>query len=225
MRIQGKKPHETAREFAIRRLREKIVMLELEPGSMVSENELAAELGVSRTPVREALNELSKIGIIEVFPQRGSMVSRIDATRIEEARFTRMVLECAVVELACDLVRPEDTIVLEANLRLQQFYLENGELDKLHDLDNDFHRKLFSLCDKSLTYTLVDSLGTHFNRIRRMRLHSPKELLIVEDHQAILEAITLKHKEEARALMTVHLTRYKIDEDVLRARYPGYFVD
>ena len=225
MRIQGKKSHETAREFAIRVLREKIVTLALVPGSMVSENELATELGVSRTPVREALNELSKIGIVEVFPQRGSMVAKIDSMRIEESRFMRLVLECAVVELACDMIRPEDIIVLEANLKLQHFYLENGELDKLHELDNEFHSKLFSLCDKSLTYTLMDSLSTHFNRVRLMRLYSPRELRIVEDHEMILGAVKRGSKAEAREIMVTHLSRYKIDEEMVRGRYPGYFAD
>ena len=66
---------ETAREYALRIIRQNIISLDLEPGSRISENELASELGISRTPVREALIELSKIKVIEIYPQRGSYIS------------------------------------------------------------------------------------------------------------------------------------------------------
>lgn len=225
MRIQGKRAHETARDFAARVLREKIISLELEPGSVISENELAEEIGVSRTPVRDALGELSRIGIIEVFPQRGSMVAKIDSIRVEEARFMRLALECAVIELACDMARPEDIILLESNLRLQDFYLHDTDPDKLHELDNAFHRKLFGICQKEVTYALMDSLNIHFNRVRRMVLNAPHELRIWEDHRNLLETVRDGDKSRARDLMVTHLTRYTFDEAQLRSRYPQYFTD
>lgn len=225
MHIDQKNPKESVRDFVIRVLQEKIVTLALEPGSMVSEAELGAEMGVSRTPVREALIELSKIGIVQVFPQRGNMISKIDYRHVEEARFMRLVLENAVVELACDMAGLEDILSLENNVRLQRFYLENPDPDALHALDDDFHRQLFSICGKELTYQLIFRMGTHFNRVRRMRLSSSKDLQIVEDHAAILEAIKNKDRDKSRELMTMHLSRYKIDEAALRERYPHYFVD
>ena len=69
MHITERLPRETGRDYALRILKDNIVRLELEPGSMVSENELASELGLSRTPVREALIELSKVNIVEIYPQ------------------------------------------------------------------------------------------------------------------------------------------------------------
>ena len=76
MIIKERTGRETGRNYALRILKENIVMLELEPGSRISENELAQELGVSRTPVREALIELSKSKIVEIFPQKGSFIDR-----------------------------------------------------------------------------------------------------------------------------------------------------
>ena len=78
---------ETARDFAFRVLKDNIVSLELKPGTLISENEIASELGLSRTPVREAIIDLSKASIIEIFPQKGSYVSLIDSQMVEEARF------------------------------------------------------------------------------------------------------------------------------------------
>ena len=101
MYISDRLPKESARDFAFRTLRDNIVSLELKPGTLISENEIAMELGVSRTPVREAIIDLAKAGIIEILPQRGSYVSLIDPNMVEESRFVRKTLDKAVIELAC----------------------------------------------------------------------------------------------------------------------------
>lgn len=104
MRLLARRMRETGREYALRNLKDNIIHLELKPGSMVSENELAAQMGLSRTPVREALMELSKVRLVDVYPQRGSAVALIDHDLVEEARFMRGVLEGAVVELDCGML-------------------------------------------------------------------------------------------------------------------------
>ena len=91
---------ENARSYAVRVLLFNIINLELIPGSSVSENELSAELSVSRTPVREALIELSRMNLVEIQPQRGSYISKIDYNSVEESRFVRVVVENAVVKRA-----------------------------------------------------------------------------------------------------------------------------
>ena len=93
MILKKRYSRETGREYVLRVLKDNIVRLELEPGSRISENELAAEIGVSRTPVREALIELSKSKIVEIYPQKGSYVSLIDWDLVEEAQFMRLTLE------------------------------------------------------------------------------------------------------------------------------------
>ena len=103
MYLTERLPRETGRDYALRTLKDNIVRLALKPGSLVSENELAAEMGLSRTPVREALIELSKVKIVEIYPQRGSAIALIDCHMVEEAGFMRRVLECAVIELDCML--------------------------------------------------------------------------------------------------------------------------
>ena len=110
MRLTQRQPRETGRDYALRTIKDNIIHLELAPGSMVSENELAAAMGLSRTPVREALIELSKVKIVEIYPQKGSAVALIDYDLVEESRFMRKVLECAVVELDCEMAPPEDIL-------------------------------------------------------------------------------------------------------------------
>lgn len=223
MRVTERFAKETGREYALRTLKENIIHLDLIPGTMLSENELAGEMQLSRTPVREALIELSKSGIVEIFPQKGSALSLIDYSMVEEARFMRNVLECAVVELDCDIKVPEILEELEANVQLQEFYLKNRSSEKLLELDNQFHRLLFLMAGKLQIHALMGSITIHFDRVRSMSLATVKELKTVSDHRAILDAVRAGDKQSARALMEKHLSRYKIDQEELREKYPGYF--
>ena len=223
MRLTERYSKETGREYALRMLKDNIIHLDLAPGSMLSENELSSEMHLSRTPVREALIELSKVGIVEIYPQKGSVVSFIDYKLVEEARFMRSVLECAVVDLACKAAEEEAVAELKENVKLQEFYLENRSPQKLLELDNEFHRLLFHITGKDQIYQLMDSFTIHFDRIRSMSLAAVKDLKMVSDHQAIVEAIAAKDGDGAKREMEKHLSRYKIDEEALRNEYPGYF--
>ncbi|MCC8190574.1 MAG: GntR family transcriptional regulator [Planctomycetes bacterium] len=224
MRLPQRIPRETARDYAIRTLRQNIVTMDLEPGCMVSENELAQEMGLSRTPVREALIELSKSGIVEIYPQHGSMIARIDYDKVEEASFTRRVLETAVVREACRFAGPDDLRALDENLAFQRLYLANGDTEKLLAVDNEFHRLLFSIAKKTLSFELMRSLSTHFDRVRQLSLIVLREVRIVEDHQAIADAIRTGDGDLAAAAMHRHLTRYQLDKDAIREKYARYFV-
>lgn len=223
MRLLDRQPKETARDFAIRVLLHNIINLELEPGCMVSENELSQELGLSRTPVREALIELSKSGIVEIFPQHGSMISKIDYDKVEEASFTRRVLETAVVQEVCDIASDADIRELEDNLALQNLYLDKGDSEKLLAMDNEFHRLLFMLGKKRISYELMRSLSPHFDRVRQMSLVVLRQIRIVEDHQAILDAIKHRDKQDASQAMQRHLTRYQVDREQIHEKYAKYF--
>ncbi|MBD5147407.1 MAG: GntR family transcriptional regulator [Oscillibacter sp.] len=223
MQLLERFPRETGREYALRTIKENIVNLNLAPGSQISENELAAEMGVSRTPVREALIELSKVKIIEIYPQKKSVVSLIDYNLVEEARFMRNLLECAVVELDCRMATEEDLRRLEENVRLQNFYLDNFYAETLMSLDNAFHQILFEVARKTQVFELMNNILIHFDRVRSMALSSVKNLKIVRDHEDIIQAIRENQPGKARELMEIHLSRYKIDAAAVREKYPDYF--
>lgn len=224
MIVTKREAKESAREYALRQLRSNIVSLELKPGSEVSENELAKELGLSRTPVREALQELHKSKLIEVYPQRGIMIAQINFDIINEMVFLRKVLEKAVVEELCDNIMKEDIEELKRNVELQEFYLNHKSPEKILELDNEFHRSLFVMCHKERIYQMMESTQDHFNRIRTMSLFSVKELKIIEDHRMILEAIVSGNKLLAADRIVDHLSRYKLDQSVIMEKYPEYFL-
>lgn len=223
MHIMERTGKETAREYAFRVIKYNVISLELVPGSMVSENELAAEMGVSRTPVREALIELSKLKVIEIYPQKGSFISLIDSNLVEEARFIRLILEQAMVEMACDIATNENLFALEENLRLQEFYLEYPAEDKQLQLDNEFHELLFIICNKKFTYDLIGGMMTHFDRVRRLSLSVIKVTKTISDHRALVNAIKSKDKQLAKDFIVKHLSRYTVDESELKKQYPDYF--
>lgn len=223
MLITPRGQRETGRDYAMRTLRENIIQLELAPGSMVSENELAGELGLSRTPVREALMALAKVRLVEVYPQRGSAVAAIDYSLVEEACFMRAVLEEAVVEEVCKSISDEQKVELEDNIVMQERYLAAGRMEALMQLDNELHQKLFSIARKEQIWEMLSSFTVHFDRVRRMSLQTVRNDRNVADHRAIVEAILHNDISAAREAMRIHLSRYRVDEQALRDRYPASY--
>lgn len=214
---------ETGRDYAMRVLKDNIIRLELEPGSIISDRELAAGMGLSRTPVREAFLELAKVKIVEIYPQRGTMVSFIDYNLVEEARFIRSVLEVAVVKLACGLITPEQLEELEGNIRLQKFYHQNPSAEKMLELDNEFHRMLFWIANKKQAYEMMDRITIHFDRVRNLAISAVKEHKWMEEHYEIYKRIRDNDPDQAARLMEQHLQRYQVDEGTIRRSYPQYF--
>ncbi|MBR5422309.1 MAG: GntR family transcriptional regulator [Lachnospiraceae bacterium] len=223
MKSYTKYPRESARDYALRVLKENIISLELKPGTVISENELAAKLGISRTPIREAIIELGKTNLIETYPQRGSYITLIDPKMVEEARFLRKITDTAVIEEACDEVDEEGLAKLEENVTLQEFYLSKGMTEKIFDLDNQFHKDIYTIAKKDIIYTIHSMLMIHFDRVRNLSVETVKDFKVVTDHRNMLEAIRARDKVTAVALVNKHLNRYKIDEQEIRKQRPEYF--
>ena len=223
MEVYPKLRGETARDYALRVLKGNIISLDLKPGTAISENELATELGISRTPVREAVIELAKAYLIEIYPQRGSFVSLIDPKMVEEARFLRRITDTAVIETACDEIDEEGIALLEDNVSLQEFYLSKEMTEKIFELDNLFHKSIYKIAKKDIIYEIHSTLMIHFDRVRTLSVETVKDLKVVGDHRKMLEAIKAKDKLTAVELVNKHLGRYKIDEKEIRSQRPEYF--
>ena len=223
MTISPRDLRETGRDYAMRVLKENILRLELEPGSKVSENELAAQLGLSRTPVREALMALAKVRLVEVYPQRGSEVALIDYDLVEESCFMSRILECAVVEIASQMITPDQKVELEDNVALQERCLRGGRMEALMQLDNELHRLLFRIAHKEQTWELMTGFTVHFDRVRSMALSTALNERNVADHRAIVQAVLSGNAEGAHRLMEEHLGRYRVDEQALREQYPATY--
>jgi len=224
MRVEERRYTETARDYALRVLKSNIVAMELVPGAMVSENELAAQMGLSRTPVREALMDLAKCRMVDVLPQRGSRIALIDYALVDEARFAREVLEVAILDLVCSLATERDIAQLRQNVRLQKMTQEPdmAGTPNMMELDDAFHRMLFAIAKKENTYEMLCGMTIHFDRVRHLALGVVKDSKIIADHEAICEAVAQRDAGSAKEAMKAHLSRVKVDEEIIRSTYPQY---
>lgn len=143
---------ENNRQYIYRVLKDNIMNLNLKPGETVSEIELSELLNVSRTPVREAFVRLSEEKLLNVFPQKGSVVSKIDLNLVEEAVFLRKLCEKEMLEIACKDIQSKSLIkTLEKNIEYQKIIIKFKEdLHKFFELDNQFHTILFENYNKKM---------------------------------------------------------------------------
>jgi hypothetical protein len=124
--------------------------------------------------------------------------------------------------LDCEVATQDDILVWEHNLNQQEFYLKNSSPARLLETDDSFHRELFRICNKMQIHNMISSMSTHFDRVREMSLSTVKDIKIVQDHRTVLDAIKAGDKDLAKATMEKHLSRYKLDEEVIRGKYPHF---
>jgi DNA-binding GntR family transcriptional regulator len=208
------------------RLRELIISLELPPGSPLSRNALAGQFGVSSTPIRDALMRLDEEGLVEVYPQHATVVSRIDIKLAEQAHFLRQALELEIVHALA--LEHDDQLIdaLHQAIALQQQSAKAGDFAKFMAADNDFHRQLYAGADKSELWTLVKSRSGHIDRLRRLHLPTPgKAQDIVRHHRLIVTAIGAHEPDEAQRHLRKHLSGTLGYLAEIRARFPEYLSD
>ena len=206
------------------RLRGMILSLDLPPGSALSRAGLAAQYGVSSTPIRDALMRLEEEGLVEVFPQYATVVSRIDVRLAQQAHFLRQAVELEIVRgLAVD---HDATVIPELNLAIarQQQFAKAGDFERFIAADNEFHAQLYVAADKQDIWSLVKSRSGHIDRLRRLHLPSPgKAQDIVRHHKLIAKAIGAGEPDEAQKYLRTHLSGTLSELAQIRARYPEYF--
>ncbi len=208
-------------------LRDRILSFELPPGTILDRKSLSDSYGVSQTPVRDALLRLAQDGLVQIFPQSKTLVSRIDVRQLSETQFLRVATETEVVR-RLTLGRREGTLrKSEAILQMQSALAETGEeMDMFTELDRRFHRALFEgVGMASLHSMLIDRLG-HLYRCQRLELpRSGKMQAIVQAHREIIDGIRSKDPENAMAAMRDHLSGTISRIESLRRDHPDFFSD
>jgi DNA-binding GntR family transcriptional regulator len=211
----------TTRRAVHETLRQKVITLELAPGAALSENELAASLGVSRTPVRESLLLLSEEGFVHVFPQVGSFVARVDPQRVADAQFVREAVELAALDAVPAELDDAAVAALRENLARQ--HEPDIDVEEFFHLDEEFHRGLLGLAGHASAWATVASAKAHLDRARRLGLHQTPPGEFVEQHQQILDALLGGDRPRARELLRAHLRAVFDDIEQVRERSPELF--
>jgi len=215
----------STRAYSYNLIKERILHLELEPGTKISEKEIADELQVSRTPVREAFMKLAEEELLDIIPQSGTIVSLINLEHVEEGRFIREKIEMEIVALACASLEEEFRFRLETNIAMQEVCLDNNNVYRLYELDEEFHQILFQATGKMRTWKMLQQLNIPFNRLRLLRLSEVSNLdVIVSQHKEIYRLITARETELAVKAMEEHLRLVMIEQEPVKAKFPHYFI-
>jgi DNA-binding GntR family transcriptional regulator len=205
-------------------LRDAIVSADLAPGRRLSENELAALLGVSRTPIREALQRLREERLVEIVPQLGTFVSRISESAVSDAQFVREALECAAVRGAALRARDRDLAALDAIIERQDDAAATDDYGRFYLLDDDLHHALCDLSGREIAWSLSNRAKGHLNRIRRLSLPEPGYLAeMIAEHRAVVAAVAGHDPDAAEDALRHHLRMVLSTLPAIREQHPDYF--
>ena len=214
----------SARDQVYAALREAIVSAELEPGRQLSENELAELLGVSRTPVREALARLRDERLVVIVPQLGTFVTLISDAAIADAAFVREALECSAIRLAAANGAAADLELLQANLAAQERAEKSGDAEAFDRLDDELHRTLCELSGHEVAWWLSRRANGQLDRVRRLSLPEPGYLgEMVTEHRAVVAAVADGDADLAEQRLRHHLRMVLSIVPQLRSSHPEYF--
>lgn len=217
----------SVRDFVYQTLRNNIMCLNLQPGENITKNDLAAKLNVSRTPVGEALIQLSKEELVEIYPQKGTVVSLINLSHVNEGKFIRQSLEDAVIRIACRNFPENMLFELQSNLKAMEFMITQNQIDILilFNLDQTFHQNIFKGCRKEKAWSVIIQTSTHLNRARYLKMLSSANAweLVLKEHNEIVTAIKSGNIEYGVELMDKHLGSADIWLEKLKLQFRSYF--
>jgi GntR family transcriptional regulator, rspAB operon transcriptional repressor len=207
-----------------RALRQAIVSMRIAPGEMLSEQDLADRFGVSRSPVREALIKLSEAGLVRVLPQRGTQVVKISKAAVEDARFIRLAVECAVVREAALKASPIILTELNASLTRQRRAQRATSSDDFMALDEEFHRLLAEAAGRPAAWRMIEDVKPQMDRVRYLDVKqaTPRHTIVAQ-HALIVDAIKASDPIAAEQAMHQHLSEILRSLPELAAQYPDLF--
>ncbi|WP_432730703.1 GntR family transcriptional regulator [Variovorax sp. W6] len=209
----------------LEKLREAILALELVPGTVLQRQELADRFGVSQTPVREALLRLNEEGLVDVFPQHATLVSRIDISAAREAHFLRRSIELELVHQLAVEESPGLVDQLKGVIAQQAALATSQRYGDFVNADRTFHRLMYEAGGVLGLWDLVGRVSGHVDRLRRLHLPTAgKTEAILRDHRAITRAIEAKDPDAAQAAVRKHLSGTLSAVNEICKQYPDYVI-
>jgi len=205
-------------------LRARIISLELRPGQSLSRSEIANHYGVSQTPVRDAMMKLEEEGLLTVYPQSKTEVSKVDVEQARETQLLRLSLELEITRRLCLKGDPDASAPAWRILHLQDTAFADGDLETFAILDKRFHLALFKAEAASRLWQLVQSRSGHIDRLRNLNLPDPgKPASILKCHRLILEAVDEGNVKACEEAVRTHLSGTLEQVNQIVARNPLYF--
>jgi DNA-binding GntR family transcriptional regulator len=204
-----------------RHLRRQIVAGDYVPLQPLSENELAARFGVSRTPIREALGKLEEERLVSILPQYGTFVAPILADRVFSDEFVREALECAAIGKAAARCTADDAAMLRAIIEQQRAAPSETAF---FEADEAMHRALMIVAGQEAAWQVVDAAKVNLDRIRHLAVrHTFKRQSILAEHERIIDAVVAGDRDGAVAAMRTHLRGVFASSEQMMRMHPSFF--
>ncbi|MFA5536537.1 MAG: GntR family transcriptional regulator [Bacillota bacterium] len=194
------------REVVFETMREAIIKGSLAPGERLMEVQLAEELGVSRTPVREAIRKLELEGLVAMIPRKGAYVADYSIKDITEVFEIRAALESFAAGLACERATEQELDELRILADRVWEMAKNNDLKNIIQVDTDFHERIYQSSRNSRLIQMLSNLREQIHRFRSTSLASPGRLQdTLEEHKGLVEAIVERNMPLAQRLALEHV--------------------
>ncbi len=196
------------REKVFQFLRNSILDGKIEPGENLVETKLADDLGVSRTPIREAFRKLELEGLVSSVPNKGVVVKGISKQDTKDIFSIRMHLEPLAASWAALRITPDEITKLEENLQLMEFYIKRGDLHQASKKNTDFHAIIFEAAKSNPLKQILNSLQEYVHLARLASLKNPgRPEKALDEHKCIFDAISAGNPDCAAECMKQHVLR------------------
>lgn len=206
------------------RIKSDILTLYRIPGSEIKINDIAEEMGISRSPVRDALMRLSDEGLVDIVPQRGCWVSLIDLERVDEERFLRHSLEKSVLSYFIDYAKESDISRLFYFVSLQKEALKDGDGNVFFTYDDQMHQSIFESARKVRIWQIIARETGHYRRMRILSFDQPGVLdKNIEQHIHLIDALSKKDLAEALKIEGEHIFKLNFEANEIIRDNPKYF--
>ena len=206
------------RDVVFHTLREAILKGELKPGERLMELQLASKLGVSRTPIREAIRMLEQEGLAVTIPRRGAEVARMTEKDMKDVLQIREVLDELAVRLACDNITKEEIKELEKQMLQFENSTKQGDIKKIAEADVAFHDTIYHAAGNAKLVTMLDNMREQNYRYRVEYLKDENAYpTLIQEHRKILELLDKHEKEKVIEVMKVHVEKQaKVVKQIIR---------
>ncbi len=196
------------------KVKDRILSGELQPGARLKDDELARTFGVSNTPVREAMGELEKDGLIETIPYRGRFVKKMSIEETREVYDVRMALEALAARLAVETITESQLAEMREAVEQFEVAFETDDITAGLEADLTFHDLIVQASGNSTLLQIVSGLANRIQVLRQVDEGKRRRRQSLEDHEAILHALKQKDGEKAEAQVCRHIAKGK--ENVIK---------
>jgi DNA-binding GntR family transcriptional regulator len=205
-------------------LREAILSLAYRPGEILRKPEICEALGVSRSPVADAVARLATEGLVDVVPQAGTFVARFSMEEIREGAFLREAIEVAAIERVAQTITEDQLTQLRRNLTVQAALIADGDVPGFYQTDAAMHELILSFTGFRKLAQVSETAWLHVNRARQLILPVPGRITAtLDEHRAILAALEARDPEAARAATRAHLRQLVTYLEPLERDRPDLF--